>query len=259
MRQHLLLKVPQGARPARSWTSRRNSAARRSTTSPAWAPTARPARVTRPRSARSASAYKLAGRHGNKGVISKILPIEDMPFLADGTPVGIILNLWVSVRMDVGQVLEAHLGCAAHGAGTSTATGQGRGRRNRARLQHRDQDPADDPAERNSRPRPSSTRPTGTRSSSRVPSRPSSCCSSTCDNAPSRRRSVRLRRTARPRSTTVGPASPTTTRSRSACYILKLAHLVELRQDPRPVHRPVLDDHPSSRSAVGPVRWPALR
>ncbi|MBM3659944.1 MAG: DNA-directed RNA polymerase subunit beta, partial [Actinobacteria bacterium] len=60
---------------------------------------------------------KLAGRHGNKGVISKILPVEDMPFLADGTPVDIVLNpLGVPSRMNVGQVLEAHLGYAAmHG------------------------------------------------------------------------------------------------------------------------------------------------
>jgi DNA-directed RNA polymerase subunit beta len=57
---------------------------------------------------------KLAGRHGNKGVISKILPVEDMPFLPDGTPVDIILNpLGVPSRMNVGQVLEAHLGYAA--------------------------------------------------------------------------------------------------------------------------------------------------
>ena len=57
---------------------------------------------------------KLAGRHGNKGVISKILPVEDMPYLADGTPVDIILNpLGVPSRMNVGQVLEAHLGYAA--------------------------------------------------------------------------------------------------------------------------------------------------
>jgi DNA-directed RNA polymerase subunit beta len=57
---------------------------------------------------------KLAGRHGNKGVISKILPIEDMPHLVDGTPVDIILNpLGVPSRMNVGQVLEAHLGYAA--------------------------------------------------------------------------------------------------------------------------------------------------
>ena len=57
---------------------------------------------------------KLAGRHGNKGVISKILPVEDMPHLADGTPVDIILNpLGVPSRMNVGQVLEGHLGYAA--------------------------------------------------------------------------------------------------------------------------------------------------
>jgi DNA-directed RNA polymerase subunit beta len=57
---------------------------------------------------------KLAGRHGNKGVISKVLPVEDMPFMADGTPVDIILNpLGVPSRMNVGQVLEAHLGYGA--------------------------------------------------------------------------------------------------------------------------------------------------
>ena len=57
---------------------------------------------------------KLAGRHGNKGVISKILPLEDMPFMADGTPVDIILNpLGVPSRMNIGQLLETHLGWAA--------------------------------------------------------------------------------------------------------------------------------------------------
>ena len=58
---------------------------------------------------------KLAGRHGNKGVISKVLPIEDMPFMADGTPVDIVLNpLGVPSRMNIGQVLETHLGWAAY-------------------------------------------------------------------------------------------------------------------------------------------------
>ena len=57
---------------------------------------------------------KLAGRHGNKGVISKILPVEDMPFLADGTPVDVVLNpLGVPGRMNVGQILETHLGWVA--------------------------------------------------------------------------------------------------------------------------------------------------
>jgi len=64
---------------------------------------------------------KLAGRHGNKGVISKILPTEDMPFLSDGTAVDIILNpLGVPSRMNVGQVLEAHLGYAARWGWTDT-------------------------------------------------------------------------------------------------------------------------------------------
>jgi len=61
---------------------------------------------------------KMAGRHGNKGVISIILPVEDMPYFADGTPVDIVLNpLGVPSRMNVGQILEAHLGWAAHELG----------------------------------------------------------------------------------------------------------------------------------------------
>ncbi len=61
---------------------------------------------------------KMAGRHGNKGVISTIVPVEDMPYMADGTPVDIVLNpLGVPSRMNVGQVLEAHLGFAAKGLG----------------------------------------------------------------------------------------------------------------------------------------------
>ena len=61
---------------------------------------------------------KMAGRHGNKGVISTIVPVEDMPYMADGTPVDIVLNpLGVPSRMNVGQVLETHLGWAAKGLG----------------------------------------------------------------------------------------------------------------------------------------------
>ena len=61
---------------------------------------------------------KMAGRHGNKGVISKINPQEDMPYLEDGTPVDIVLNpLGVPSRMNVGQILETHLGWASHGLG----------------------------------------------------------------------------------------------------------------------------------------------
>jgi DNA-directed RNA polymerase subunit beta len=61
---------------------------------------------------------KMAGRHGNKGVVSKIVPVEDMPFMADGTPADIVLNpLGVPSRMNVGQVLEVHLGWAGKGIG----------------------------------------------------------------------------------------------------------------------------------------------
>ncbi|MBD5560076.1 MAG: DNA-directed RNA polymerase subunit beta [Clostridia bacterium] len=66
---------------------------------------------------------KMAGRHGNKGVISRILPVEDMPFLPDGTPLDIVLNpLGVPSRMNIGQVLEVHLGMAAKAAGYKIAT-----------------------------------------------------------------------------------------------------------------------------------------
>ena len=65
---------------------------------------------------------KMAGRHGNKGVISRILPAEDMPFLADGTPVDLVLNpLGVPSRMNVGQIFETHLGWAARGLGQQIA------------------------------------------------------------------------------------------------------------------------------------------
>jgi DNA-directed RNA polymerase subunit beta len=61
---------------------------------------------------------KMAGRHGNKGVVSKVVPVEDMPYMADGTPCDIVLNpLGVPSRMNVGQVLEVHLGWAGHGLG----------------------------------------------------------------------------------------------------------------------------------------------
>jgi DNA-directed RNA polymerase subunit beta len=61
---------------------------------------------------------KMAGRHGNKGVVSKIVPVEDMPYMADGTPVDIVLNpLGVPSRMNIGQILETHLGWAAKGLG----------------------------------------------------------------------------------------------------------------------------------------------
>ena len=66
---------------------------------------------------------KMAGRHGNKGVISRIMPVEDMPFLPDGTPVQIVLNpLGVPSRVNIGQILETHLGMAAKILGLQVAT-----------------------------------------------------------------------------------------------------------------------------------------
>jgi DNA-directed RNA polymerase subunit beta len=66
---------------------------------------------------------KLAGRHGNKGVISRVLPTEDMPYLADGTPVDVVLTpLGVPSRMNLGQILEMHLGLAAHTLGYQAIT-----------------------------------------------------------------------------------------------------------------------------------------
>ena len=65
----------------------------------------------------------MAGRHGNKGVISRILPKEDMPFLPDGTPIDILLNpLGIPSRMNLGQILEVHLGAAARALGYKIST-----------------------------------------------------------------------------------------------------------------------------------------
>ena len=66
---------------------------------------------------------KMAGRHGNKGIVSRVVRQEDMPFLADGTPVDIVLNpLGVPSRMNIGQVLEVHLGYAAKALGWKIMT-----------------------------------------------------------------------------------------------------------------------------------------
>jgi DNA-directed RNA polymerase subunit beta len=77
---------------------------------------------------------KMAGRHGNKGVVAKIMPVEDMPFLADGTPVDVVLNpLGVPSRMNVGQILETHLGWAPTNRPPDQSPGTSRSVRTRAR------------------------------------------------------------------------------------------------------------------------------
>jgi DNA-directed RNA polymerase subunit beta len=84
---------------------------------------------------------KLAGRHGNKGVIAKILSEEDMPFLPDGTPVDIVLNpLGVPSRMNLGQVLEAHLGWAAKVGFEGAGSPEGRGHDGNGRVHWSDQE-----------------------------------------------------------------------------------------------------------------------
>ncbi len=65
----------------------------------------------------------MAGRHGNKGIVSRIVPVEDMPFMEDGTPIDILLNpIGVISRMNIGQILETHLGAAAREQGIRIAT-----------------------------------------------------------------------------------------------------------------------------------------
>ena len=148
---------------------------------------------------------KLAGRHGNKGVISRIVPEEDMPFLEDGTPVDVILNpLGVPSRMNIGQILETHLGwVAANGwyDDGSEAYKQAQGRR-RPRLRR-------DPRLRRRHASRTSTR----RSSSGRRSTPTRGIDLGHRQAARR---GQPRPAARRSSTTAAPASPTRARSRSA-------------------------------------------
>ena len=84
---------------------------------------------------------KMAGRHGNKGVIARILPEEDMPYMPDGTPVEVVLNpLGVPSRMNVGQILETHLGWAAKELGTKIRNASDHGKSRRTAAQG-DQEP----------------------------------------------------------------------------------------------------------------------
>ena len=168
---------------------------------------------------------KLAGRHGNKGVISKILPVEDMPFLEDGTPVDIVLNpLGVPGRMNVGQVLETHLGWVAKPGwkveGNDAELGRSLPRSARDRAS---------PAP-TSRPRSSTAR-----------ARTRSPACSARPPRPRRRPAGRRRRQ--------GPAVRRPHRRAVPGPDLGRLHLHPeaappgRRQDPRPLDRPVLDDH----------------
>ena len=166
---------------------------------------------------------KMAGRHGNKGVISKIMPVEDMPYLEDGTPVDIVLNpLGVPSRMNVGQILETHLGWASAGLGREIGEivdklrrDGGQERELRARSQHGLYRPR-----RPDRPQ-GDGRPAAPGAGARI-------CAAACRSR-ARCSTARARRTsstcwttpgstarARSRSSTAAPARRSTARSRSA-------------------------------------------
>ena len=185
---------------------------------------------------------KLAGRHGNKGVISKILPIEDMPFMADGTPVDIILNpLGVPSRMNVGQVLEAHLGYAARWGWNEIDADHG-GRRGAA-PRHRDQDPHQHQAVDAHRHAGVRRRPLGRGGARPASTRRSRRSSRTC--TPSRRPRVRRRRPPHPdRRQDHALQRPHRRAVRQPdhrrLHVHPEARPPRRRQDPRPVHRPVL-------------------
>jgi DNA-directed RNA polymerase subunit beta len=181
---------------------------------------------------------KLAGRHGNKGVIGKILPAEDMPFLSDGTPVDIVLNpLGVPGRMNIGQILETHLGWVAH-AGWDVPEGSPAaeafaGEQQAAPPNTKVATPVFDGAREkvlkslleNTRADEDGNHLVGADGKARL-----------FDGRSGE---------PYPQPVTVG-----------YMYILKLLHLVE---DPRTVHWPVLDDHPAAAGREGAVRRPAVR
>ena len=169
---------------------------------------------------------KLAGRHGNKGVISKILPVEDMPFLEDGTPVDIVLNpLGVPSRMNIGQVLETHLGWVAKTGwkieGDDTEWKKALQGDQRARVdaghQRGDAGLRRRPARRRSLACSPPRCPTGTASSWSVPVARRGC------------------------STAVRVSRCRTRRGR--LHLHPQAEPPGRRQDPRSFDRPVLDDH----------------
>ena len=173
---------------------------------------------------------KLAGRHGNKGVIAKILPVEDMPFLEDGTPVDIVLNpLGVPGRMNVGQVLETHLGWVAKtGWEVDGAEGEWAERLRGVGLEpwRGDTDvatPVFDGATRGRDHRPARQHPARTATASGW-------------STPTARRSLFDGRSGEPFPEPVAVGY---------IYILKLLPPGR-RQDPRPLHRSVLDDHPAA-------------
>ena len=203
---------------------------------------------------------KLAGRHGNKGVISKILPVEDMPFMEDGTPIDVILNpLGVPSRMNVGQVLESHLGYAARwgwdidGDGTVDVGVQPvRGTETKTR-------PTTPPATLIATPVFDGAHWETADVVDRANDHPTikelltNIYPETRDGGrmvqPDGKATLYDGRTGR------GLRQP----DHGRAGLHPEAGPPRGRQDPRPVDRPVLHDHPAAAGREGPVRWPALR
>ena len=197
---------------------------------------------------------KLAGRHGNKGVISKIVPEEDMPFLPDGRPVDIVLNpLGVPSRMNIGQVLETHLGwAAAHGVFSEEGHSQRRDRLEAPAADHRraGSDPGGDAGVR----RCDAVR-RGRRADRVRPPEPGLADP------------VRHRREAPGRPQVLGQGAALQRAHRRAVraeghgrlHVHPEAAPPRGRQDPRAEHRPVLARHPAAAGRQGAVRRTALR
>ena len=187
---------------------------------------------------------KLAGRHGNKGVIAKILDQQDMPFPEDGTPVDVILNpLGVPSRMNVGQILETHLGWAASMAGRRRHRGiQGSRRGGPAPPLHVATPVFDGaPAETWTTRWSSAGRPTGASAwPSTSPLRGPAGLGQ--DDAVQRPHGRAVRAT-----------------DHGRLHVHAQAPASRRRQDPRPLDRPVLDGHPAAAGRQGAVRRSALR
>ena len=204
---------------------------------------------------------KMAGRHGNKGVVSKIVPIEDMPFLADGTPVDIVLNpLGVPSRMNVGQILETHLGwaCAGLGLKIGHAVDLYNGKR--------DAKPLKELLQQDLRRR--GDHQVARREGSHRARQQSAPRRADRDAGVRRREGGRHRahaRSRRPRSLRPGDAVRRAHRRHvrpqgdGRLHLHAEAAPPRGRQDPRPLDRPLQPRHPAAAGRQGAVRRPALR
>ncbi len=205
---------------------------------------------------------KLAGRHGNKGVISKVLPVEDMPYMEDGTPVDIILNpLGVPSRMNVGQVLEAHLGYAARWGWTDATPKSGQVGDDPVRGTESKTRPTTDPATFVATPVFDGAHWDEEDGAGKHPTIQQIFANL---NPESTDADLRRRRPAH-RTRRQGPAAQRPHRRAlrppgdRRLHVHPEAAPPGRRQDPRPVDRSVLDDHPAAPGREGPVRRAALR